>query len=247
MMPFNFSFRLLLRKFIPQVSQEEIDRHESLYAFRNTLSQELDVVPESDIVVVDVQCYKISEDSLKKLKRAKCSDEVIEKLETMKKWDFAEKENFLKFIESVIGKEQLNKYQPEILRCAENKTQHRQDAETNREYQERINKKIKIVNDTANEIFKDFKKEFDAVQQLWIARREFALEQGNLLQIPTSLDGLKRFVGKGTNYVKIVVTTFPILRKNQVKYLLETLPFGKKLIRFPKKPNHRVPGEKSRK
>jgi hypothetical protein len=46
MMPFHPSFRFLLRKYIPQVSNEELDRHESLMALRLQLKLEQNMRPE---------------------------------------------------------------------------------------------------------------------------------------------------------------------------------------------------------
>src|SRR6266850_4378505 len=45
MMPFHPSFRFLLRKYIPQVSNEDLDRHESLMALRLQLRLERNMPP----------------------------------------------------------------------------------------------------------------------------------------------------------------------------------------------------------
>jgi hypothetical protein len=47
MMPFHPSFRFLLRKYIPQVSNEDLDRHESLMALRLQLKLERNMPPET--------------------------------------------------------------------------------------------------------------------------------------------------------------------------------------------------------
>ena len=47
MMPFHPSFRFLLRKYIPQVSNEDLDRHESLMALRLQLKLERNMRPET--------------------------------------------------------------------------------------------------------------------------------------------------------------------------------------------------------
>src|SRR5262249_36091380 len=45
MMPFHPSFRFLLRKYIPQVANEDLDRHESLMALRLQLKLERNMPP----------------------------------------------------------------------------------------------------------------------------------------------------------------------------------------------------------
>lgn len=45
MMPFDLSFRRLVRKYIPQLSHQELNRHESLVALRHQLIQEEHMQP----------------------------------------------------------------------------------------------------------------------------------------------------------------------------------------------------------
>ncbi|MGH7596556.1 MAG: hypothetical protein ACREOI_09395, partial [bacterium] len=56
--------------------------------------------------------------------------------------------------------------------------------EPKKDKQTRLEKQIATAHDRAQNIFKDFKDEFNALHELWIARRRLALLQGNYFQIP---------------------------------------------------------------
>jgi hypothetical protein len=71
----------------------------------------------------------------------------------------------------------------------------------------------------ANAILAPYKKEFEAVLRLWLARRQLALKQGGLLQIPTTWEGFVGFFGALGNYLWVQVTTFPTLTRNRIKNL----------------------------
>lgn len=47
MMPYNLSFRMLLRRYIPQVPEDALERHERLFAYRSQLRHELNYPPQN--------------------------------------------------------------------------------------------------------------------------------------------------------------------------------------------------------
>lgn len=91
------------------------------------------------------------------------------------------------------------------------------------EYRERVRKQIDQVSGKAAAIFRGYEKVYSAVQRLWTARRKFAIEQGNLLQIPSSLESLGRFISTAVNYYITVILTFPTLQWNRLKFFITKL------------------------
>lgn len=57
-----------------------------------------------------------------------------------------------------------------------------------------------------------------AVHRLWMAQRRYAFEQGNLLQIPTHSQDWKRYIGAAFNYLKVQITTLPVLWFCKIRY-----------------------------
>lgn len=57
----------------------------------------------------------------------------------------------------------------------------------------------------ANKIIAPYRKQFDALHKLWSARRNFALHQGGMLQIPSSWEELKGFAGALGGYLLVQV------------------------------------------
>lgn len=91
------------------------------------------------------------------------------------------------------------------------------------EYRERVRKQIDQVSGKAAAIFRGYEKVYTALQRLWTARRKFAIEQGNLLQIPSSLESLGRFISTAVNYYITVILTFPTLQWNRLKFFITKL------------------------
>lgn len=85
--------------------------------------------------------------------------------------------------------------------------------------------KVQIKNDTvkATQIIKPYEKSYNAAHRLWIAQREYAMEHGNLLQVPISITYVRRFVFKAIHYRIVEVQTLPILLINKIKYHLQLL------------------------
>lgn len=81
-----------------------------------------------------------------------------------------------------------------------------------------------------DEIFKNHDKAFAAAVQLWIARRQFALEQGYLLQIPTSIESLRRYIRAYKNYRKVQIKTLPTLWCSKAINFVQNLTVGKIII-----------------
>ncbi len=68
----------------------------------------------------------------------------------------------------------------------------------------------------ANKIIEPYRAQFDALHKLWSARRNLALHQGGILQIPSSWEGLKGFVSALGNYFRVQVQTVPVLTKGRL-------------------------------
>lgn len=69
----------------------------------------------------------------------------------------------------------------------------------------------------ANAIIAPYRAQFDALHQLWAARRNLALHQGGILQIPSSGEGWKRFASALGNYLLVQMQTFPVLAKSRIE------------------------------
>ncbi len=69
----------------------------------------------------------------------------------------------------------------------------------------------------ANKIIAPYRAQFDALHKLWSARRNFALHQGGILQIPASREELGNFFRTLGQYLRAQVQTFPVLAKGRLK------------------------------
>ncbi len=172
MLPLNLSFRKMIRKYIPQITSEDLNDYENLIALRHQVFQEINIVGD------------ISP-----------SDPTNEP-----------------------GKENENN-QPRNNNSGNNK-----DNEPPQLYRKELIEQITIE---ANSIIKNYKKEFEAALKLWIARKQFALEQGYFLQIPHTGKGFGRFISTAYNYPKVQVKTLPTLWKNRTIYFFKNLSWGK--------------------
>ena len=149
MMPFHPSFRFLLRKYIPQVSNEDLDRHESLMALRLQLRLERSMRPETT------------------------------------RPDYP----------------QTQRKSPRDVR----------------------NQLIREATVQANStdgtgIFSGFEKEFNAVQQLWVARRHLALRPNPYSQTLSSLKRWKKLVESVLKYYSVRLGTFLVLETNRFRF-----------------------------
>jgi hypothetical protein len=81
----------------------------------------------------------------------------------------------------------------------------------------------------ANSIIAPHRTRFDALHDLWVARRQLALQQGNMLSIPTDWEGLKNLIVAILRYWRVQVKTYLILTG---KWLLD-LGQGRERKRYP--------------
>lgn len=77
----------------------------------------------------------------------------------------------------------------------------------------------------ANRIIARYRKEFDALHKLWVARRNFALHQGGMLQIPSDPKDLANFLRALRFYIVVQAQTLPALTANRIK----NIPWGRVL------------------
>lgn len=87
----------------------------------------------------------------------------------------------------------------------------------------RINGDVALNSEKINEasqIFTGQTREYRLIRDLWIARREFALTQGNLLQIPPTVKALRLYVHKYVRYRWLSLKCLPVLWWHQLKYIM---------------------------
>lgn len=82
---------------------------------------------------------------------------------------------------------------------------------------ERLTRLIERTSEGAHRIFEPHRRRFAALHDLWIARRRLAVQQGGLLEIPTTFTGLKRYLAALLNYQRVRVRTFPVLAAGRVR------------------------------
>jgi len=153
MTPFNLSFRYLIRKYIPQFTDKNIDEHEKLLTYRFVLHHELNFIPE-----------QYSDD-------------------------------------------------PDL-------------------YKDAILKRMQNISKQAQSIIEPYKEQFEVLRKLWIARRKFAMEQGNFLQIPPTLKGLGRYISSIIQYQSVQIRTLPKLWKNRSKHFINNLSVIQAIVIF---------------
>jgi len=73
------------------------------------------------------------------------------------------------------------------------------------------------VNKEASAIFDPVKTEIELVTKLWLARREFALIQGNFHQIPTNWKDMWLFTKKLLKYYALEFYALPILWLSKIR------------------------------
>jgi len=148
-MPFHPSFRFLLRKYIPQVSNEDLDRHESLMALRLQLKLERNMPPGA------------TTSDYKQTRGGSARD-----------------------------------IRNQLIREAT----------------------VQANSTNGTGIFSGFEKEFNAVQQLWIARRQLALRPNPYSQTLSSLRRWKKLVESVLRYYSVRLRTFLVLETNRFRF-----------------------------
>jgi hypothetical protein len=149
MMPFHPSFRFLLRKYIPQVSNEDLDRHESLMALRLQLRLEQNMRPETT------------------------------------RPGYAQTHG-----------ESARDIRNQLIREAT----------------------VQANGTDGVGIFSGFEKEFNAVQQLWIASRQLALRPSPYSQTLSAQKRWKTLLESVLQYYRVRLETFPVLEANRLKF-----------------------------
>src|SRR5215475_5612485 len=149
MMPFHPSFRFLLRKYIPQVSNQDLDRHESLIALRLQLKLERNMPPEIPT--------------------------------------------------------------PDYRQAV---------TESTRDLRNRLIREATIqANGTDGAgIFSGFEKEFNAVHQLWTARRQLALQPNPYSQTLSTPGRWRKWAGSVLNYYRVRLETLVVLEVNRLRF-----------------------------
>ncbi|MEK7728763.1 MAG: hypothetical protein AAB354_10150 [candidate division KSB1 bacterium] len=69
----------------------------------------------------------------------------------------------------------------------------------------------------ANSIIDDYRPQFDKLHELWTARRNVALRQGGMLQIPRNGQELTTLAGALGTYYWVQIKTFPTLAISRIK------------------------------
>jgi hypothetical protein len=207
MMPFNLSFRRLIQKYIPQLKSEDLDRHESLLALRLQLGHERNYDP----ALTPPPSPNDSDFPGKSPSKGPLKGKPGEKAPGENPGDM-----------QIKGKDGVG----DDASGGQNTTgQPDQPPET--PYQKDISSKIEHVSREAKAIIAPVAPLFNLVHRLWIARRQFALEQGHFLQIPPTVEGLVRFVKAAMNYALISIATLPRLEVNRIRYFIKNLsPVG---------------------
>ena len=82
---------------------------------------------------------------------------------------------------------------------------------------EEIDELIRVVTEAANSIIQPYRKQFDALQKLWSARRNLVLHQGGILQMPSSLAGWRGLSVALFKYYGAQATTASVLVMNALK------------------------------
>lgn len=86
---------------------------------------------------------------------------------------------------------------------------------------------VKISSDEVHQVIEPHRVRFEALHRLWIARRQLAAHQGNLLQIPTTLEGVKHLGEAIIDNTIVEIQTTRTLVKEKIRDLLKN---KKKLV-----------------
>lgn len=215
MMPFTLSFRRLILKYIPQLKPEDVDRYESLLALRFHLRHERNYDP----VLTPLQGPDVQEPPEPKppkkppVSEVKSNNEQQEDIE-----DNGNKSDDMKDEDQGGNGGDNDGGQNSVASP---------DKPEETPYQKDISSKLEHVSGKAKDIIAPVALWFNLVHRLWIARQQFALEQGHFLQVPPTVEGLARFAKAAIRYAVVSVITLPRLEFNRIKYFVEnTSPVG---------------------
>lgn len=80
----------------------------------------------------------------------------------------------------------------------------------------------------AGDILEDFRKDYTRIQKMWISRRIYALEQGNFMQIPPTINSLVRYFSAAWRFYRDQL--FGFLSLFSMNNILLNIPFVLALI-----------------
>lgn len=100
----------------------------------------------------------------------------------------------------------IRKYEEKVSCCAEI-MQHLEGVKSSAT-QERLKNVLRNINEDACQIMGECTKEYSAQQELWLARRRFALTSGNFFQLSWRAGKLYRFLCAWANYRVVQIKTF---------------------------------------
>ncbi len=164
MMPLHAAFRRTVRRYVPQLSSDDLDRYESLVSFINHLS-------------VERGSLKFSTPTKKGAKKGKRSPNVDETVRT---------------------------------------ASHSEDLD------------ILLLREEMKDILANYEDLYQKSRELWIARRQLAVQYGNFLQIPYTWRSLWLFMCANAKYRWVQFRTSPALTRNRLKYLWQFLAVTEK-------------------
>jgi hypothetical protein len=164
MMPLHSAFRRTVRRYVPQLSSDDLDRYESLVSFVNHLS-------------VERGSLKLSAPTIKGAKKGKRSPSVDETVRT---------------------------------------ASHSIDPD------------IALLREEMNDILANYEDLYQKSRELWIARRQLAVQYGNFLQIPYTWRGLWLFLSANAKYRWVQSKNSFALSWNRLKYLWQFLTVTEK-------------------
>ena len=80
-----------------------------------------------------------------------------------------------------------------------------------------VERMITTTTRLANTVIDGYRPQFDALHELWVARRNAGLRQGGTLQVPRNLQELAALAGSLATYYRVQIKTFPTLALNRLK------------------------------
>lgn len=96
--------------------------------------------------------------------------------------------------------------------------------------QDKIEDQIKQITAEANEVIEPFRDRFEALHAIWISRRKLAVSQGNLLQIPTTVEGYKNLFIAVLDYRVGQIKNFAVVLRGRVADFFSFLADNAKTI-----------------
>lgn len=183
MLPFNLSFRNLLRVSIPQLRDDDVDKYEAFVSLWHQLKHEKTVLEQD----------KDKEDQARQKKLL-----LLKELQERKRQLVQEKTT----LDEKKDKAQYDRCSKLISEC--DKSIKKCEVDPIKVIDDQIKEAAKGV----NKILGPVKAQFNAVQRLYSARRRLALSQGKFLQIPASPINFVKFIRQILKFRWLQIITF---------------------------------------